>query len=135
MMRLNALAACFLACGAAARLAAGAGLNVESVDLGSVAVGRSGSSVTFYEPAFDRASYVVGIANPEPVHRIDAWLLAKGGKALAVQEPHLRCPPPDGRRAKVFSFDHAADRADVVAVVLSVDGVLTTLQVPPAVVR
>jgi hypothetical protein len=116
----------------------------EELQLGTVRVGPYAGFVYFQHPAEDGKSYRVTLAIPKPAadpllkaERFDVWLLARGGKGLALASRDR----PEGVLVEAgnargvtanaaFFFRPQARRAELVAVVVSVDGVLTTLKVP-----
>jgi hypothetical protein len=115
--------------------------------LGTVTVGAYQAEVDFqFED--DGRHYRVDVAVPKPARepavnadRIEVWLLARGGKAVAVKErprpgPLVEAGNDRGVTADaIFLFQRRAERKDLVAVVVSVDGELTTLKVPPPAAR
>jgi hypothetical protein len=111
-----------------------------SVQLGTVAVGDYQGMVSLQHPAEDGKSYRVDVVIPKPAdsppiaaERIEVWLLARGGKAVALKErprpgPLVEAMTRGASADAIFLFD-GAERKDLAAVV--VDGKPTALKIPP----
>lgn len=114
------------------------------VTLGIVAMDKYQAQVIFHDPADDGKSYRVTVVIPKPwdapaikSERIEVWLLARGGKALAVKDrPRAGALVEAGSRGAsanaIFVFDRGVERSELAAVVVAVDGRPKTFPVAPA---
>lgn len=113
------------------------------VNLGTVVVDKYQAQVFFHDPADDAKGYRITVAIAKPwdapaikSERIDAWLLARGGKALAVKErPRAGVLVEAGSRGAsanaIFLFARTAERGELAAVVVAVDGQPKAFPVAP----
>ncbi|MCA9284650.1 MAG: hypothetical protein KDA22_05525, partial [Phycisphaerales bacterium] len=103
-------------------------------ELGRVDVDEYAALVLFQDPADDGKSYRVTVAVPKPwnapaikADRIDVWLLARGGRALAVNqrpagEVLIEAGSAGATANAIYFFDRSVQPRELAAVVVTVDG-------------
>jgi hypothetical protein len=118
----------------------------EPVLLGWMSVGQT-SVRALFSPAEDGKSYRVELlcsrprgAPPMKARSVDVWLLARGGKALPVKPvPRMLGGGDPWRRGNMvcatFLFERTVEQADLIAVVVALDGKPTMFKLPPAAPR
>ena len=121
-----------------------AAITEKMVILGVVTVGEHKGQVLFQYPVYDEKHYRVDVAISKPNSagpidsgRIEVWLLARGGKAVAVRErprpgPLLEVNSAGTTASAIYFFAREVERKDLVGLVMAVDGELTTLKISPA---
>jgi hypothetical protein len=114
------------------------------VTLGTVAVDKYQAKVFFHDATDAAKSYRVTVVIAKPwdapaikSERIDVWLLARGGRALAIKErPQAGALVEAGSRGAsanaLFVFDRRVERSELAAVVVAVDGQPKAFPVAPA---
>ncbi len=111
------------------------------LNLGTVAVGDYTGQVLFQAPADDGKGDRVTVMVPKPNEmaaidsgRLDMWLFARGGKAVAVRSRTATGALIEvisaGATANAVYFFADADRATMAAVAVFVDGAPTVLKIP-----
>lgn len=102
--------------------------------LGTVKVDDYTGQVLFQDPADDGKSYRITVAIPKPwespslrSERFEVWLLARGGKALAINtrpkgETLLEAGSAGATANAIFFFERAVEIEELRAVVVAVDG-------------
>ena len=114
------------------------------IQLGEIKVDDYTGKVFFQDPADDGKSYRVTLAIPKPNRkpgiksdRIEVWLLARGGKALATNvqpEGELLIEAQSGGTTAnaIYFFDRSVEPGELRAVVVAVDGQPTALKLKAA---
>lgn len=102
--------------------------------VGTVEVDDYKGQIFFQDPADDGKSYRVSVAISKPWNtpaikgeRIDVWLLARGGKALAINtQPGggalIEAGSAGATASAIYFFDRSVKPSELSAVVVSVDG-------------
>jgi hypothetical protein len=139
----NVIRLTLLACAVWWLFLVGTGRGAEKMaTLGTVAVDKYQAQVIFDDRAEGGKSYRVTVVIPKPWdapsikgERIDVWLLARGGMAVAVKDrPRGGALVEVGSRGAsanaLFVFDRAVERGALTAVVVSVDGQPRAFKVP-----
>jgi hypothetical protein len=114
---------------------------MENVPLGTVAVGKEQGRVLFSAPADDGKSFRVDVVIARPANspllrgdRFEVWLLAKGGKAVALRERprEVLVESVLGKGASAdaaFFFDASVPVTDLVAAIVRVDDQVAAFEV------